>query len=175
MLKEGLDPVAEGVWSRAETHGQGWHQQDEEVQGHGHGHSCQQPRVQPGWHPQQRLVLRDTANGTGYSSWARMGVGPAVGTHPPMWRCREWPEPQNFPNWACRLECFWEASAAGRDVSQLSAQPPSSLSLEPEPPFSVPQTQSWPLRFFRPQSWPSLFPRSQFWPHSSSKPSSGPL
>lgn len=70
-------------WSRAVTHRQGRDKQDEEVQGHGHGHCRQQPGVQPGWHPQQRLVLRDAAKGTGCSSQVRTWAGPAVSTHPP--------------------------------------------------------------------------------------------
>lgn len=37
----------------AVTHGQRRHQKDEKMQGHGHDHSPQQPRVQPGWHTQQ--------------------------------------------------------------------------------------------------------------------------
>lgn len=46
-----------GARGRALTHGQGRHEQDEEVQSHGHGHRCQQPGIQPRRHPQQRLVL----------------------------------------------------------------------------------------------------------------------
>lgn len=34
-----------GVQRGGVTHGQGWHKQDEEVQGHGHGYSRQQPGV----------------------------------------------------------------------------------------------------------------------------------
>lgn len=69
MSEEDLDSVTpgarEGEKGRRVTHGQGRHQQDEEVQSHGHGHSRQQPGVQPGWHPQQRLVLRNAARTQG--------------------------------------------------------------------------------------------------------------
>ena len=40
------------------THRQGLHIEDEEVEGHGQDDGSQKPEVDPGRHPDQRLVLR---------------------------------------------------------------------------------------------------------------------
>lgn len=129
-MSEHLDPVTlgagEGECGGQGTHRQRGHQQDEEMQSHGHGHSCQQPGVQPGRHPQQGLVLRDAAKGTGHSPWARTPTGPATGTHPPsIWRCRRWPEPQHFLHWTYVLEHFW-GPVQLEGVSLLPTQPPGA-------------------------------------------------
>lgn len=50
---------------REGTHRHGLDIEDEEVQSHGHDDGPQQPDVEPRWHPQQRLVLRDTVKGRG--------------------------------------------------------------------------------------------------------------
>lgn len=47
------------------THRHGLDVEDEEVQSHGHDDGPQQPDVEPRWHPQQRLVLRDTVKARG--------------------------------------------------------------------------------------------------------------
>lgn len=47
------------------THRHGLDIEDEEMQSHGHNDSPQQPDVEPRWHPQQRLVLRDTTKTRG--------------------------------------------------------------------------------------------------------------
>lgn len=47
------------------THRHGLDVEDEEVQSHGHDDGPQQPDVEPWGHPQQRLVLGDTAKARG--------------------------------------------------------------------------------------------------------------